>query len=292
MDIDNESISTYDSLATSTAGTVAHQDSDENIRRMGNDDLNAVGDGGESDCEHGGGDLFACERELADMDEPAPEDDGPPPFISGAIEGAPDGWEKPGPPPNYVPPPPRDSCPSWDEINTSEKNPGNWSSHFYQARYIAGKYKGHFSPTGATVVPPDDGGKRTVDGWDVTYGPWTSSCDAPYRNGAKKDNIIPAERKGGLDGGKLKTMGLSKERMKNNDAAFFHQLLFPFCDPSQSGIPNDSRTPYYKSVQRFSNEYALLSGKFDDYDSVVAKHWKKPETKISVASKLTTSGVF
>ena len=56
-----------------------------------------------------------------------------------------------------------------------------------------------------------------------------------------------------LDAEKLKQHGLTKERMMNDmelpDAAFFYQLLLPYCDPEKSGIPNDKRKAFYTKVR-------------------------------------------
>jgi hypothetical protein len=69
-------------------------------------------------------------------------------------------------------------------------------------------------------------------------------------------NLFPDERKGSLDAEKLKTLGLTKQRMMDCDAAFFYQLLLPFCDPKHSGIVGDPRLAFYTDVLRFSNLYA------------------------------------
>ena len=55
-----------------------------------------------------------------------------------------------------------------------------------------------------------------------------------------------------LDADKLIQHGLTKNRMMNDmelpDAAFFYQLILPYCDPEKSGIANDKRKPFYTKV--------------------------------------------
>ena len=63
----------------------------------------------------------------------------------------------------------------------------------------------------------------------------------------------------------MEKMGLTTARMDNGkgepDALFFHQLLYPMCDPSRSEIQDDPRKAYYSDVLRFTNVYG--------YDSLV-----------------------
>ena len=262
-DINNdEELSVHSRASVVTVGTVIRQDNAADILIMAAADAADMGDGGDSDCEHEGGNLFVCERDRDDMFEVAEEqvqdDDGP---DDSAIPGAPEGWKPKGPPDNWASSAPKDRCPPWTEVNTPDDNPGGWSSYSYQARYNKqGKYKGHFTPTGATVAPKDDiSGQRTVgDGWTVNYdGSWVTSSDTPHRHGAGKDNIMPEERKGRLDAELLKKMGLTMERMNEKDAMFFHQLLFPICHPKESGIADDPRKSFYTSVAQYTNTYAV-----------------------------------
>ena len=45
--------------------------------------------------------------------------------------------------------------------------------------------------------------------------------------------------------------------MVDNDATFFYQLILPFCDPSQSGVPQNPRRAFYTDALKFSNLYAF-----------------------------------
>ena len=89
-----------------------------------------------------------------------------------------------------------------------------------------------------------------------------------YRSGATRDNMFPPNRHGKLDLTVLKRLGLSKERMLEEDGApdalFFHQLILPIhqIDPKHwTGIPStvkdDPRLPFYNKVSKWSNLYAL-----------------------------------
>ena len=55
------------------------------------------------------------------------------------------------------------------------------------------------------------------------------------------------------------------------DALFFHQLLLPMCDPSQSGIRGDPRKGYYSHVTNFSNLYKFQSGIGNLYSHQIAE---------------------
>ena len=255
MDIDNASTT---STTTTATLTVIHQDEEGDILELAEADANAMGDGNESDCEHDGGNVFTSERDwehLLDDLQDEENDDG----RTTILEGAPPGWEPFGPPDNWSPPAPKDTCPSWDEVNTAENNPAGWSSFTYQARYNkSGKYIGHRTPSGATVVPAGADGKRTVAGWDVQYNNWTTSSSSPHRHGAGKDNLIPDERKGCLDKEVLTKMGLTKKRLEEEDFLFLHQLILPIGEPSKSGIDEDHRMPFYTHAAWCSNQYAIM----------------------------------
>jgi hypothetical protein len=43
--------------------------------------------------------------------------------------------------------------------------------------------------------------------------------------------------------------------MKECDALFFYQLLFPIGDPIRSGVQGDRRMPFYTDVTGFTNIY-------------------------------------
>ena len=79
---------------------------------------------------------------------------------------------------------------------------------------------------------------------------------APFHDCASLDNFFPEERKGCLDAEKLQKLGLTKQRMKDNDALFFY-LLFPICNPKISGLEGDERMGFFQDVNRFTNLCAL-----------------------------------
>ena len=62
----------------------------------------------------------------------------------------------------------------------------------------------------------------------------------------------------------LRKHGLTKQRM-HNDPMFFYQLLSPFCAPSDSGISDDHRMPFYSNVSVFTNMYAMRKGAGSGY---------------------------
>ena len=64
-----------------------------------------------------------------------------------------------------------------------------------------------------------------------------------------------------VDANILKKLGLTRKWMENGDAAFFLQLILPFCDPSQSGIPDDPRKPFFTEEQCFTNMLKLEFGR-------------------------------
>jgi hypothetical protein len=82
-----------------------------------------------------------------------------------------------------------------------------------------------------------------------------------YRGGATTENPYPDERKGHLDYGLLKKLGLNKRRIMSGDAFFFYQLLFPLGDPRGNAIDKDTseidpRAPYY-SEQKYAAEIGM-----------------------------------
>ena len=148
-------------------------------------------------------------------------------------------------------------------------NPGGWGPYTFRAKFHQkakgkdikkGQYSHHAVPTGARPVPADADGRREAGGWDFHYRGWKNSSDVFFRSGATYDNPFPASRQGNLDYSLLKHMGLTKRRLLNHDALFFWQLLFPMCDPSKSGIPNDPRLPFYSNVEKWSQKYTATMG--------------------------------
>ena len=164
--------------------------------------------------------------------------------------------------------------PPFDEID----NPGKWHPFTLKPVYDKkhpkrkvgpknpSKYVGHFLSTGCTVVPKGEDGKRVVEDWEFFYDGWNE--DLSHHHGATRLNPFPEERKGKLDYPLLKKLGLTGQRLKDQDALFFFQLLFPICDTSKSGIDGDPRMSYYSKVQRWSAKYASEIGLFDDYGHV------------------------
>ena len=51
----------------------------------------------------------------------------------------------------------------------------------------------------------------------------------------------------------------------HHDPLFFYQLLFPFCAPSDSGVAEDHRMPFYSNVSVFTNMYAMWKGAGSGY---------------------------
>ena len=83
--------------------------------------------------------------------------------------------------------------------------------------------------------------------YEFRYQGWKQPTKDPtlYQDGCTKENMFPPNCKGKLDGDLLKTMGLTKKRMKEKDALFFYQLLYPICDPNKSDIEGDPRAGFY-----------------------------------------------
>ena len=162
------------------------------------------------------------------------------------IPGAPDNWNPPSAPEDWTPPKPATGFdhPKFEDID----NPGGWSNYTFQAKY---KRKGnkvtdymyHALPTGATPVPLNKDGKRSVGGWEFHYQGWKLDENHPtkFRSGATKDDPFPECRKGSLDGAVLEKLGLDGGRMCEDDGApdslFFFQLLLPI----STGIDDDPR---------------------------------------------------
>ena len=236
-------LSSYHSLPGRTGTSMELLENEESIledERCGN-----IGDGGDSDEEGEEGadtaDLFddAINDSLQARMESTDVQDDERNFVH-----APDNWSPPTKPDTYhhVAKPERGE-PQFCDLD----NPGGWDDFSYQPKYDTrekgSKYLGHYLPTGATVVPKTPAGKRFIDGYEFFYNGWKG--DTERRNGATVENLFPPERKGMLDADKLKLHGLTKDKMCNDmnlpDAAFFYQLLLPFCDPEKLGIPDDKR---------------------------------------------------
>ncbi len=175
------------------------------------------------------------------------------------IMGAPEGWSPPQPPPTFTGYVRKHNAPAEEHID----NPAAWSMYTFTPEFDkSNKYKFHSSPTGARVVPADSYGKRSINGWDFHYNNWTGDeeVESTYkRPGAEFGNLKPKSRMGSLDVDVLKKHGLTAERVRN-DPMFFYQMLFPFCNPLESGIANDHRIPYFAHATVFTNMYAFAKG--------------------------------
>jgi hypothetical protein len=128
-------------------------------------------------------------------------------------------------------------------------------------------YQFHSSPTGAKVVPLDNDGKRQVAGWEFHYKTWQgdNKTKSTYsRDGASLQSLKPPSRMGCLDVEVLKKHGLTAARVRN-DPMFFYQMLFPFCNPTESGITADHRMPYFSNTAGFTNMYAYWKGAGSGY---------------------------
>ena len=179
--------------------------------------------------------------------------------------GAPLGWLPPSAPITFHGYRPKSGDPPEEEID----NPAGWSMFTFTPSYHpkTKRYDGHTTPSGAHVVPPDELGNRVMDGWEFHYKNWKAEefDENTYaRVGAKFGDLKPEPRRGCLDANVLRKHGLTAERMRR-DPLFFYQLLFPFCAPSDSGVAEDHRMPFYSNISVFTNMYAMWKGAGSGY---------------------------
>jgi len=176
------------------------------------------------------------------------------------LNGAPDGWAPPGPPPTWAGYEPKGNAPQSAE---GVDNPGSWSLYSFAAKYKKGsEYLGHFTPAGAKVVPADADGQRVVQGWRFHYSGWIpDDFDKTtfVRDDATQQDLKPISRRGSLDVTVLRKHGCDADRVRD-DPLFFYQLLFPFCPPDRSGIVDDGRMPYFSHISMLTNIHASISG--------------------------------
>lgn len=177
-----------------------------------------------------------------------------------SLPGAPDNWTPPGPPEGWT-----YKAPAGSPLEEEIDNPGKWNLYSYAPKMNnkTKEYVGHFTPSGATVVPEDENGDRVVGGWKFYYTGWTPDAfdkSTYVRGDAVYNNLKPESRRGSLDKDVLVKHGLTKERMMNRDALFFYQLLFPIADPKTSGVELDGRMPYFTYVAVCTNVYAMTAG--------------------------------
>ncbi len=79
------------------------------------------------------------------------------------------------------------------------------------------------------------------------------------RTGASLGNLKPGSRKGCLDVEVLRRHGLTPGQVHDNPMLFY-KMLFPFCNPSESGVESDHRMPYFSNESVFTNIYAMWKG--------------------------------
>lgn len=178
--------------------------------------------------------------------------------------GAPDGWNPPCPPPSFNGYQQKHDAPAEKDID----NPAGWSMFTFTANFDSkNKYTFHSTPSGARVVRMNSNGKRQAAGWEFFYRDWVGDDFARKtyaRTGAAFGNLKPESRRGSLDVDTLKKHGLTAHRV-SNDPMFFYQMLFPLCDPLESGVRDDHRMPYFSNVTCCTNMYAYWKGAGSGY---------------------------
>lgn len=217
------------------------------------------GDGDDSDNEGGERELHTAAMNLGEISERNDVELALDADEWGAIPGSPDSWTPPCAPPDFKPYEPKYDVPSLDNLD----NPGGWSEYTYQPKYTGSRenrsYVGHFTPGGATVVPKNENGERVIGEWEFSYCGYEAS-DADKGNcvrlEATTENIKPDCRKGKLDVNLLKALGCNIEKVKDCDAFFFFQCLFPVCLIEKSGVDNDKWLPFMSTIQMHTNVYA------------------------------------
>jgi hypothetical protein len=98
-------------------------------------------------------------------------------------------------------------------------NPGDWGPYTFRPKFHC-KAKERTSGRGNTLImryqlAQDQfllmmKGKVEKAGWDFHYKGWLDPTNSKFRSGASYNNPFPATRKGNLDYGLLKHMGLTK----------------------------------------------------------------------------------
>lgn len=154
-------------------------------------------------------------------------------------------------------------------------NPGGWTNYPFRARFSKdGKYKWHAMPAGARPCPLNRNGVRKHGDWEFFYEGWKLEQTLPEairnnlpedvtlvskysRGGATRENLFPSDRQGSLDADLLRKLGLTTQRINDQDALFFYQLLLPMVDPKRSGIVDDPRHAYYTIKNQLTNKYAF-----------------------------------
>ena len=174
------------------------------------------------------------------------------------------------PPDDWVRPAKKDpNEPDFDLID----NPGGWNDYIFRPVYQKSgrgnsatyKYVRHELPTGCSVVPPNNEGKRIANGWNFYYKGWKSEKFPGARDGATSSDLFPEARKNSLDKDVLVQLGLSVTKLKDfdtglPDALFFYQLVLPISDTARNGIINDPRKSFFSEVNKFTNLYRCQKG--------------------------------
>ena len=177
------------------------------------------------------------------------------------ISGAPYGWKVPGPPANWKPNEPNTEAgePPFEDVD----NPGGWDQFTYKPKIDMKKkkYLYHCLPTGATPVPENSTGKRSIGDWNFVYdGSWKDDGTHGFRSGATKEDRFPESRKGSLSRDRLTLLGMTADRILEEDglpdALFFYQLLLPIHNTNLT-VPGDKRQSFYQDVSKWSNLYAI-----------------------------------
>jgi hypothetical protein len=114
------------------------------------------------------------------------------------------------------------SVPAFETVD----NPGFWDDYVFQPKYDKKKnYLGHSLPTGAMPVP-EKNGKRQCNGWEFHYQGYKG--DTNFRDGASKDSsLFPEQQRASLMLILLEKLGMSRERLEQEDFLFFYQLILP-----------------------------------------------------------------
>jgi len=224
----------------------------------------------------------ACEDALTpeELAQQQGQQDAPP-----LISGAPPGWSPPVAPKDWKPPKIASSLGQPDVSFSEIDNPGGWSEYTFAPKFQCNKmkrekYLHHVMPAGATLVPRNNRGKRTSEGFEFFYNGWTrESTDPVFRSGATRDNLFPRSRKSTLDADLLVKLGMNKDRMYHTndggpDSLFFYQLILPIHDTQNNGTADgDPRKPFYPHVSKMTEIYSIFDLKLRG--SGHGHHWKE-----------------
>ena len=264
--------SSFESVASIDSNVTAA----DKVRAIGRAD-DEDGDGGASDNEGDGDfelDVFVkADPEMRDLDVEMSLRDDIANYEESAIPGAPEGWVPPTDPEGWEQTkiPTAAQVPNFQDVD----NPGGWTNYPFRAKFSKdGKYKWHAMPAGARPCPLNRNGVRKHGDWEFFYEGWKLEQTLPEairnnlpedvtlvskysRGGATRENLFPSDRQGSLDADLLRKLGLTTQRINDQDALFFYQLLLPMVDPKRSGIVDDPRHAYYTIKNQLTNKYAF-----------------------------------